>query len=57
MKQNERSLKTVRDVPCRAAVLAGLIVALTPADARVIDLGDRTLLPGLMDMHVHLSPA
>jgi imidazolonepropionase-like amidohydrolase len=26
-----------------------------PAGARVIELGDRTLLPGLFDMHVHLS--
>ena len=26
-----------------------------PADSRVIDLGDMTLLPGLMDMHVHLT--
>ena len=25
-----------------------------PADARVIDLGERTLLPGLIDAHVHL---
>jgi len=25
-----------------------------PADARVIDLGDRTLLPGLIDAHIHL---
>ena len=26
-----------------------------PADAQVIDLGGRTLLPGLIDMHVHLT--
>lgn len=26
-----------------------------PSDARVIDLGDVTLLPGLFDMHTHLS--
>ena len=26
-----------------------------PRDARVIDLGDVTLLPGLIDMHTHLS--
>jgi imidazolonepropionase-like amidohydrolase len=27
----------------------------TPADARRIDFGNRTLLPGLIDMHVHLT--
>ena len=26
-----------------------------PAGARVLDLGNRTLLPGLIDMHVHLT--
>ncbi|MFC3095964.1 amidohydrolase family protein [Alteromonas sediminis] len=26
-----------------------------PADAKVINLGDSTLMPGLMDMHVHLT--
>lgn len=26
-----------------------------PADSKVIDLGDVTLLPGLMDLHVHLT--
>jgi imidazolonepropionase-like amidohydrolase len=28
-----------------------------PAGAEVLDLGDATLLPGLMDMHVHLGSA
>jgi imidazolonepropionase-like amidohydrolase len=28
-----------------------------PPDAQRIDLGDRTLLPGLMDVHVHLNGA
>lgn len=27
----------------------------TPPDAEVIDLGDRTLVPGLMDLHTHLA--
>jgi imidazolonepropionase-like amidohydrolase len=26
-----------------------------PADAEVIELGDRTLLPGLLDMRTHLT--
>jgi len=26
-----------------------------PAGARIIDLGDKTVLPGLIDMHVHLA--
>jgi imidazolonepropionase-like amidohydrolase len=35
---------------------AGPRAAVTvPAGARVVELGDRTLLPGLFDMHVHLS--
>jgi imidazolonepropionase-like amidohydrolase len=36
----------------------GLISAVNPAtvpEGRVLDLGDRTLLPGLMDAHVHLA--
>ncbi len=35
-------------------VAAGAKVQL-PSDAKVIDLGDATLLPGLMDAHTHLS--
>ena len=34
------------------AVGSGLAI---PGDARVIDLGDATLLPGFIDAHVHLS--
>ena len=26
-----------------------------PADAAIVDLGDKTLLPGLIDLHVHLT--
>jgi len=31
------------------------IASQAPADARVIDLGDATVLPGLIDCHVHLD--
>ncbi len=46
--------------PGIVVVKAGKIVAagpraVVPAEARVIDLGDTTLLPGLMDAHTHLS--
>jgi imidazolonepropionase-like amidohydrolase len=41
------------------AVQSGRILSVesgqAPAGARVIDLGDVTLLPGLIDMHVHLT--
>jgi imidazolonepropionase-like amidohydrolase len=37
----------------RAAGAAAEISA--PAGSRILELGDRTLLPGLFDMHVHLS--
>lgn len=45
--------------PARVLVDKGLIVAVNPdelpSNAKVIDLGGRTLLPGLMDMHSHLT--
>jgi imidazolonepropionase-like amidohydrolase len=45
--------------PAEVLVRAERIVAVgshidPPADATVIDLGDRTLMPGLIDAHVHL---
>lgn len=36
------------------AAISALNPAAAPADATVIDLGDVTLLPGFLDMHVHL---
>jgi imidazolonepropionase-like amidohydrolase len=45
--------------PATVVVDDGLIVAVNPdavpGDASVIALGDRTLLPGLMDMHTHMT--
>mgnify|MGYP002622425487 CR=1 FL=1 len=45
--------------PARVLVADGVIAAVdpdnVPADARVIALGDYTLLPGLMDMHTHVN--
>lgn len=45
--------------PARVLVRDGLIEAVNPgevpADARVIDLADHTLLPGLLDMHTHIN--
>ena len=38
----------------RAHQEVGAKVSTIPADAEVIDLGDTTLLPGLIDAHVHL---
>lgn len=43
----------------RVVVVNGKITGVNPtsvpADARSIDLGDRTLMPGLIDSHVHLT--
>ena len=45
--------------PVRVVVTDGLIESVNPGsiaeDAEVIDLGDRTLMPGLLDMHTHLT--
>lgn len=45
--------------PSSVLVQDGKILALNPSsvpqDARVIDLGDRTVMPGLIDAHVHLT--
>jgi len=40
-------------VVVRAGLVEGVGTAL-PAGARVIDLGDRTILPGLIDTHTHI---
>ena len=46
--------------PAVVVVAGGRIVAVgpsaaIPADARVVDLGDATLLPGFIDAHVHIA--
>jgi len=47
--------------PSTVTVTDGRIIAIAPGraaaptDAEVVDLGDKTLLPGLIDLHVHLT--
>jgi imidazolonepropionase-like amidohydrolase len=45
--------------PARVLVRDGLIEAIdpaeVPADARAVNLGDQTLMPGLLDMHTHVT--
>ena len=45
--------------PVRVVVTDGVIESINPdrvpADAELIELGDRTLMPGLLDMHTHLT--
>lgn len=54
-KQLEQPLIGVRDG--RIVSVADRRTAKLPADAKLIDLGNKTLLPGLIDMHVHLDSA
>ena len=48
-----RPLVTVTDG--RIVAVAAFGAAPLASNARVVDLGERTLLPGLIDMHVHLT--
>lgn len=45
--------------PARVVVRNGLIESVNPAelpaDARLVELGDHTLMPGLLDMHTHIN--
>lgn len=45
--------------PVRVVITDGVITSVNPdeipAEATVIELGDRTLMPGLLDMHTHLT--
>ena len=41
----------------RISAVGGAARVTVPAEAKRIDLGDRTLMPGMMDVHVHLSGA
>jgi len=45
--------------PVRVVVSDGLLESVNPdrvpANAKLIELGDRTLMPGLIDMHTHLT--
>lgn len=52
-KRLEQPLIGVRDG--RIVSVSDRRTAKLPADAKLIDLGDKTLLPGLIDMHVHLD--
>jgi len=51
-RESERPQVIVKD---GRIVSVGRLGDPVPADARKLDLGDRTLLPGLIDMHVHLT--
>lgn len=52
-KKVEQPLIAVRDG--RIVSVSDRRTAKLPADAKLVDLGTKTLLPGLIDMHVHLD--
>ncbi|SNS59614.1 Pro-Hyp dipeptidase. Metallo peptidase. MEROPS family M38 [Sphingomonas laterariae] len=45
----------ITDGRIQSVVTRGAARPVIPADARRVDLGDMTILPGLIDMHVHLD--
>ncbi|MBS0283003.1 MAG: amidohydrolase family protein [Proteobacteria bacterium] len=51
----ERPTIVVTDGRIAAIATRGDAPAAVPADAKKVDLGDVTLVPGLIDMHVHLT--
>ncbi|WEK44874.1 MAG: amidohydrolase family protein [Candidatus Sphingomonas colombiensis] len=51
----DRPTIVVTDGRISAIAIRGAAPATVPADAKKVDLGDVTILPGLIDMHVHLT--
>ncbi|PAX08729.1 metal-dependent hydrolase family protein [Sphingomonas lenta] len=51
----ERPVVVVTDGRITSVTTGGATAPAAPADAERIDLGDVTILPGLIDMHVHLT--
>jgi imidazolonepropionase-like amidohydrolase len=51
----EEPVIVVTDGRIASVVTRGAARPIIPADAKRIDLGDATILPGLIDMHVHLA--
>lgn len=47
---------TCGDVLVEDGKIAAIGENLTDAEARVLDIGGKTLIPGIIDMHVHLGP-
>lgn len=51
----DRPVVVVTDGRITSVTTGGAAAPATPAGAERIDLGDATILPGLIDMHVHLT--